>query len=227
MSPMPASALRLADLPTELPVFPLAGALLLPRTHLPLNIFEPRYLALVEDALGHGRLFGMIQPDPSQPDGPTGPALFAVGCLGRLIAFSETEDNRYLITLAGLIRFRVQAELAPVHGYRRVRADLAAFAADLAPPPPTPGIARAPLLAALRAYLAARGLSADWKALNALPEDRLIGTLSTLCPFAPTEKQALLEAPDEPARGETLLTLFALNAHTPPGNGAEKPPLVS
>jgi uncharacterized protein len=224
---MPAPGTHLADLPSEFAVFPLAGALLLPHTRLPLNIFEPRYLALVEDALGRGRLFGMIQPDPSHPDGPTGPALFAVGCLGRLIAFSETEDNRFLITLAGLIRFRVQAELPPERGYRRVRADFSPFAADLAPAANAAGIARAPLLAALRAYLAARGLGADWKALDSMPQGRLVDTLSTLCPFAPTEKQALLEAPDEPARGETLLVLLRLNAYTRLGDTAEKAPLAS
>ena len=224
---MPAPGARFADLPTEFSVFPLAGALLLPHTRLPLNIFEPRYLALVEDALGHGRLFGMIQPDPSHPDGPNGPALFAVGCLGRLIAFSETDDNRFLITLAGLIRFRVLAELPPERGYRLVHANFSSFAADLAPTPPTSGIARAPLLTALRAYLTARGLGADWKALDSMPEERLVGALSTLCPFAPTEKQALLEAPDEPARGETLLALLRLNAYTRPGDTAEKAPLAS
>ncbi len=223
---MPAPASSLADLATEFPVFPLAGALLLPRTRLPLNIFEPRYLALVEDALGHGRLFGMIQPDPSHPDGPTGPALFAIGCLGRLVAFSETDDNRFLITLAGLTRFRVRSELPPVRGYRRVHADLAPFAADLRPAAAAP-TARKPLLAALRAYLTARGLSADWKALDTMPDDRLVGTLSMLCPFAPTEKQALLEAPNEASRGETLLTLLKLNAYAPPGGTAEQTPLAS
>ncbi|HUA78283.1 MAG TPA: LON peptidase substrate-binding domain-containing protein [Acetobacteraceae bacterium] len=224
---MPVPVHSLTDLPAEFPVFPLPGALLLPRTRLPLNIFEPRYLALVEDALGRGRLFGMIQPNPSQPDGPTGPALFAIGCLGRVIAFSETEDNRYLITLAGLIRFRVQAELPLKRGYRCIRADLVPFGADLAPTRPASGIAREPLLAALRAYLTVRGLGADWKTLDSLPEDRLVGTLSTLCPFAPTEKQALLEAPDETARGETLLALLKLNAHAPAGGSAEKAPLAS
>jgi Lon protease-like protein len=223
---MPAFTPRLADLPTEFAVFPLAGALLLPHTRLPLNIFEPRYLAMVEDALGRGRFFGMIQPDPSHMDGPAGPALFAVGCLGRLIAFSETDDGRYLITLAGIIRFRVLAELPPERGYRRVRADLVPFAADLAAPSAL-SVAREPLLEALRAYLAARGLGADWKALESLPDEHLIGTLSTLCPFAPTEKQALLEASDERSRGETLLTLLKLNAYISPGRETEKTPLAS
>ncbi len=222
---MPAPV-RLASLPTEFAVFPLPGALLLPHARLPLNIFEPRYLALIEDSLGQGRLFGMIQPDPSHPELPSGPALFAIGCLGRITAFSETDDGHYLITLAGLLRFRVQDELAVTRGYRRVRADLASFAADLRTPEAAK-IERAPMLAALRAYLAARGLGADWKALEALPEERLVGTLSMLCPFAPTEKQALLEAPTEAARAETLLTLLKMNSYAPPGGGAEKTPLAS
>jgi len=217
---------RLASLPTEFAVFPLAGALLLPHARLPLNIFEPRYLALVEDSLGQGRLFGMIQPDPSHHEGPAGPALFGIGCLGRITAFSETDDGRYLITLAGLLRFRVQEELAALHGYRRVRADLACFAADLRAPEAAK-IDRATMLAALRAYLSARGLGADWKALDALPEDRLVGTLSMLCPFEPTEKQALLEAPTEATRAETLLTLLKMNAYPRPGGAPEKTPLAS
>jgi len=220
---MPAPTPRLIDLPTEFPVFPLAGALLLPHTRLPLNIFEPRYLAMVEDALGRGRFFGMIQPDLSRTEGPAG---FAIGCLGRLIAFNETDDGRYLITLAGVTRYRVLAELPPERGYRRVRADLAPFVADLAAPSES-AIAREPLLEALRAYLAARGLGADRKALESLPDEHLISTLSTLCPFAPTEKQALLEASDERSRGETLLALLKLNAYPSPGGETEKTPLVS
>ena len=122
---------RAEDLPSEFPVFPLAGALLLPRGKLPLNIFEPRYKALTEDSLGGGRMFGMIQPDATQPDGPTGPALFRIGCLGRLSSFSETEDGRYQITLTGVIRFAVVAELEERRGYRRVRGEVAAFLDDL------------------------------------------------------------------------------------------------
>src|SRR3954453_20848083 len=111
---------RPEDLPAEFPVFPLPGALLLPKGKLPLNIFEPRYKAMVEDALGLGRMFGMIQPDPTAPEGPTGPALFRVGCLGRLSEFSETGDGRYLITLSGIFRFAVPSEIDMRRGYRRV-----------------------------------------------------------------------------------------------------------
>src|ERR1700734_3434554 len=113
----------LQDLPSEFAVFPLAGALLLPGGKLPLNIFEPRYLAMTLDSLGAGRMFGMIQPEPNQPEVPNGPALYRVGCLGRVSSFSETEDGRLLITLSGLIRFTVDSELDMVRGYRRVRAD--------------------------------------------------------------------------------------------------------
>ena len=123
---------RREDLPEVFPIFPLAGALLLPRGRLPLNIFEPRYLALTEDSLAAGRMFGMIQPDLARPEGPSGPATFRVGCLGRLSSFSETDDGRYLISLAGLIRFRVAEEKEMRRGYRRIRADYAGFEDDLA-----------------------------------------------------------------------------------------------
>jgi Lon protease-like protein len=150
------------DLPTQFPVFPLPGALLLPHGKLPLNIFEPRYLAMTEDALGAGRMFGMIQPSPRVPEGPTGPGLYRIGCLGRLVSFSETGDGRYLITLLGLARFAVAAELPMRRGYRRVRADFSGFTADLAPTRDEDrAIERAVLLQALRAYFTHRGIEAD------------------------------------------------------------------
>lgn len=223
---MPARTEHPATLPSEFAIFPLAGALLLPHARLPLNIFEPRYRAMVEDALGEGRIFGMIQPDPSHADLPTGPALFAVGCLGRITAFSETDDGRYLITLTGLCRFRLEQEIGMRRGYRRVRADLAPFAQDLRNPEAVK-IEREPILAALKSYLAARHLGADWKALEALPEERVVDALCMLCPLPPTEKQALLEAPTEVARAETLLTLLRMDAYAQPGGSTEKTPLVS
>jgi Lon protease-like protein len=130
---------RLADLPTEIAVFPLTGALLLPRGRLPLNIFEPRYLAMTMDALGQGRLFGMVQPDARGKSGSQGPGLYRIGCLGRLSSFSETDDGRLLITLIGVTRFRIAEELPLAQGgYRRVRADYTDFVTDLleADPPP-------------------------------------------------------------------------------------------
>ena len=154
---MPAFEPRPEDLPRDFPVFPLPGALLLPRGKLPLNIFEPRYLAMTEDALGAGRVFGMIQPDPRLPEGPNGPGLYRVGCLGRLVSFSETDDGRYLITLLGLSRFAVSEELPMRRGYRRVQADFSPFLADLAAvADAAAGYDRAALLQALRAYFGRR-----------------------------------------------------------------------
>ena len=210
---------RLDVLPTEFPVFPLTGALLLPRGKLPLNIFEPRYLALVEDALGQGRIFGMIQPDPQKPAGPTGPGLYRIGCLGRLSSFSETEDGRYLITLTGLCRFAVAGEREMRRGYRRVQADLAPFAHDFEAPAELPGFDRPGLITALRGYFLRRGFDANWDAIGKMADDQLIITLSMVCPFDPAEKQALLEAADEPERARTLRTLLEIDTHqtTEPG----------
>lgn len=209
---MGAAPPRPEELPDCFPVFPLAGALLLPRGRLPLHIFEPRYLALTDDALAGGRMFGMIQPDPRRPAGRTGPGLYRVGCLGRIAAFSETEDGRYLITLAGLIRFAVVEELPLRRGYRRVRAVLAHFAADLAPPPAEACCDRAALLAALRGYFAQRNIEANWTAIAGMAEEALITTLAMACPFDPAEKQALLEAATAAERAAALHTLLAIDA---------------
>ena len=205
--------MALADLPAEFPVFPLGGALLLPGGKLPLNIFEKRYLRMVDDALASGRVIGMIQPDESRRDGPSGPALYRVGCLGRLSSFSETDDGRYLITLTGLIRFGVHVELEVVRGYRRVRADLVRFKADLE----SGGAAivdREGVLAALRAYFTTHGFDANWEAIAEMPDQALVNTLSMVCPFEPPEKQALLEAATDGERAQTLLTLLQMGAHT-------------
>jgi uncharacterized protein len=210
----------LEELPAALPIFPLTGALLLPRGRLPLNIFEPRYLALTEDALGAGRMFGMIQPDSVAPPLPAGPALTRVGCLGRICSFSETEDGRYLITMAGLIRFAVGEELAPRRGYRVVRPDYAAFAADLDPAPPGSGFDRPTLLAALRPYFAHCGIEPNWEAIEAMADDTLVTTLSMACPFAPAEKQALLEAATPAERAAVLLALLRIDAHAPEADTA-------
>jgi Lon protease-like protein len=204
---------RLEDLPASIPVFPLAGALLLPGGRLPLNIFEPRYVAMIEDALGHGRVFGMIQPDPHRSRGPTGPAIYRIGCLGRLSAFSETDDGRFLITLTGLIRFTVVEELAPCHGYRRVRADLTGFAGDLAPPPPSGHFDRPALLADLHGYFARQGIEANWEAIDQMDDTVLVTTLCMVCPFDVPERQALLEAPAPADRAASLRALLAFDAH--------------
>ncbi len=207
------SAPRLAELPTEFPVFPLAGALLLPMGKLPLNIFERRYVAMIEDALASGRVIGMVQPDDTRPPTPTGPALFRIGCLGRLSSFSETDDGRYLVTLTGLTRFVIGVELELSRGYRRVRADLTRFRADLDHGGPAAAIDREELVQALRAYFTARGFDANWDTINDMPDDALVVTLAMVCPFDPAEKQALLEAPGLTDRAATLLTLLQMGAH--------------
>lgn len=199
-------------LPTEFPVFPLHGALLLPHGKLPLNIFEKRYLAMVEDALAGQRIFGMIQPDVRQRDGATGPALFGVGCLGRLSSFSETEDGRYLIAVNGIIRFDVVNELELRRGYRRLVGDYSRFADDMDAPSDTM-TQRATLLAALRAYFTANGFDANWEAIDGMKSAELVTTLCMVCPFGPVEKQALLEAPTLAVRIETLMTLLQMGTH--------------
>jgi Lon protease-like protein len=220
---MPLPPPRPDDLPTEFPVFPLAGALLLPRGRLPLNIFERRYLAMVEDSLGAGRLFGLIQPDPHRPESESGPGLYRVGCLGRLSSFSETDDGRYLITLTGLIRFAVAGELAMGRGYRRVRAVFSSYLTDLEITSGPVDIEREPLLAALRGYFVRRNFEANWDAVRRMPDDALVTTLSMICPFEPAEKQALLEAATDADRAATLLALLQMGAaetDLPPGRQA-------
>lgn len=210
---------RLDSLPTEFAIFPLPGALLLPGGKLPLNIFERRYLAMFEDCLSAGRVIGMIQPDELRPATPSGPALYKVGCLGRLSSFSETDDGRMLVTLTGLIRFTVKVELEMRHGYRRVRADLARFRGDLDEGSDrgqsgTSDLDRSALIDALRAYFTARGFDANWEAIDEMPDDTLVSTLSMICPFDPAEKQALLEAMGTAERTDTLITLLRMGAHT-------------
>ncbi|WP_048862138.1 LON peptidase substrate-binding domain-containing protein [Acidisphaera rubrifaciens] len=209
-----------SGLPRVFPVFPLTGALLLPQGKLPLNIFEPRYLAMVEDALAQGRMFGMIQPDPALPRGETGPGLYTVGCLGRLSSFSETEDGRYLITLTGIARFRVTKEVAMQRGYRRVEAVYDGFEDDLAPDMDALPVPRADLVAALRGYFDRAGLEANWDAVSHMPDETLVTTLCMVCPFSPPEKQALLEAPGAADRAHALYALLRMGGHDSPGGAA-------
>lgn len=206
---------RPEDLPAEFAVFPLPGALLLPRGKLPLNIFEPRYKAMVEDALGLGRMFAMIQPDPKLPEGATGPGLFQIGCLGRLSSFSETDDGRFLITLTGVARFRIQREVDMRRGYRRVVGDYAPFLGDLDLSVRDLGLDRDALLAALKVYFAQRGVDANWDAIHRMDDETLVVTLGMACPFEPAEKQALLEADGAGDRAAILLALLQMGAAGP------------
>jgi Lon protease-like protein len=220
---MPAFHPSFDALPTEIPVFPLPGALLLPQGRLPLNIFESRYLSMVTDALGAGRMFGMIQPRPDGPRTANGPGLYGVGCLGRLTSFAETEDGRFLITLTGVIRFGLVEEIAMRRGYRRVRADYAPWRTDLDTEAPPPSLDRAALLHASCAYFRARGIEVNYDAVEKAADAMLVTTLSMVCPFEVREKQALLEAPDTSERARMLVALLQMGAHgrgaTPPGGG--------
>src|SRR5580704_11747573 len=202
---------RFEDMPSEFAVFPLPGVLLLPRGWLPLNIFEQRYLAMTEDALSQGRMFGMIQPDPALPDTANGPSLYRVGCLGRLSSFSETDDGRLLITLTGLARFSIASEIDMRRGYRRVIGDFSRYRLDMNEPEDTP-IDRDGILDALRGYFARRSIEPNWDAINRLTDDGLVVTLAMVCPFEPIEKQALLEAPGDAERADTLLALLRMGA---------------
>jgi Lon protease-like protein len=196
---------KIAELPETIPVFPLSGVLLLPRGQLPLNVFEPRYLTMVDATLSGGRIIGMIQP--SEPEEKTlKPALSQVGCAGRLTSYREADDGRYLITLTGICRFRVAEELGVETPFRQVRAHYADFAADLSQPEDG-DFQRDRLIAALKAYLSRRDLKADWQSVTSAPGETLVNALSMLCPFEPAEKQALLEARDW---GERVAILVAL-----------------
>ena len=195
----------ISELPTAIPIFPLAGALLLPRTDLPLNIFEPRYLAMIEQAMAHDRLIGMIQP---QPGGAVDvPALVKVGCLGRITSYSETNDDRLFITLTGICRFVVRAEIQVTTPYRQIEADYSGFAADLVGDNVSRSDDRDAVIAAFRQYLEANNMGANWDEVEQIPTELLVNTLSQLAPYPAPEKQALLEARDLQARADMLIAL--------------------
>ncbi|MFO8126707.1 LON peptidase substrate-binding domain-containing protein [Yoonia sp.] len=205
------------DLPDTIPVFPLPGALLLPRARLPLHVFEPRYLAMLDDVLKtSSRLIGMVQPYDT-PNG--GGRLHSIGCAGKVTAFSETEDGRYMITLSGASRFRIMEEVEGFTPYRRCKVNWQGFDRDLGPTEKDDSFDREKFMDALGRFLVDQGLSTDWESLGEAEDELLINSLSMLCPFAPEDKQALLEAPSLTTRRETLMTLieFALRG----GSGEE------
>ncbi|MBN8293351.1 LON peptidase substrate-binding domain-containing protein [Rhodobacter sp. NTK016B] len=211
--------LTATDLPDTLALFPLPGALLLPRAKLPLHIFEPRYLQMIEDCMAtQHRLIGMIQPRPTPSGG--GERLHVIGCAGRLTAMSETEDGRYMITLTGVSRFRILAEQTDTAmPYRQARVDWSDFASDLGHAERDPALDRDGFMALLNRYFEAMSLSTEWDSLKEAEDELLINALAMLCPFPPEERQALLEAPSLTTRRETLVTLmeFAMRG----GRGAE------
>lgn len=210
------------DLPEVIPVFPLPGVLLLPHGHLPLNIFEPRYLNMVEDAMCSGRMLAMIQTRAEEANPvPEGAEIFTMGCVGRIVSFVESGRGNYLITLAGLSRFRVIEELKPMHGYRRVRARYDEFGNDLAEDS-APLEDRGRLLEAMLDFFDAQDMEGDWSELEKAPDSLLVNSLAMICPFEPQEKQALLECTDTRARGALLTTLLEMASHEgdmPPSGG--------
>ncbi len=210
----------LADLPGTIPVFPLPGALLLPRARLPLNIFEPRYLAMLDDTLrSDDRLIGMIQPQVV-PEGRENSQLHKIGCAGRLTSFQETDDGRYMITLTGVSRFRIAQEVEGFSPYRRADVEWASFERDLGRREVDDEFDRPAFLTVLKRYFEAAQLASDWDSLKEADEELLVNSLSMLCPFDPEEKQALLEAPTLGNRRETLVTLmeFALRGGSEDGS---------
>jgi Lon protease-like protein len=202
--------LRPQDLPETLPVFPLTGVLLLPGSQLPLNIFEPRYLAMFDDALAGNRLIGMIQPSFGEIRDEAGQAhvqaLCQVGCAGRITSFAEMEDGRYIVSLTGICRFRLFDEVPLAKkGYRSFK--IAPFATDLTGPDDEAQVDRDALLAAFKAYLDANKLEADWESVERASNVTLVNSMAMMSPYGPAEKQALLEAPDLKTRAETLIAI--------------------
>jgi Lon protease-like protein len=206
---------NVADLPKELPLFPLRGAILLPRATLTLNVFEPRYLALVDHALAGDRLIGMVQPAPEagnveSPAGKTFPVR-RVGCAGRVSAFTESEDGRVVISLAGIARFAIVSDLESAMPFRKARVDFAPYAADFVAGHGEDKVDRPRLIATLRSYLTANNLHADWDRIDNAGTERLVNMLSILSPYGPEEKQCLLEAADLRSRAEALVALAEMD----------------
>ena len=196
------------DLTDVIPVFPLPGALLLPRGQMPLNIFEPRYVAMVDDALlsGH-RLIGMIQPESADPTADMKPSLYKIGCVGRITQIAETGDGRYLLQLTGIVRFRIEEELTVSTPYRQCRVLYAPFTDDFTARKGENEVDRESLLRALSNFLKANELKADWEGIENAPNEALVNALAMMSPYGAAEKQALLEAPDLKTRAEILVAV--------------------
>jgi uncharacterized protein len=218
-------------LPETLPIFPLSGVLLLPGGKLPLNVFEPRYLAMVFDALAGHRMIGMVQP--RQPGGFAGdglpsddgnrPGVHDIGCAGRIVSFSETEDGRLLLALSGVCRFRIGRELEPAQGgYRRVSALFSPYRGDLDRDEESVSLDRERLMAGLAAFFRGRNLSTDWDAVKKAADGNLVNSLAMVLPFGPAEKQALLEAADTTARAKLLVALLEMTAFAAPSEDAPR-----
>jgi Lon protease-like protein len=202
-----------ADLPEVIPVFPLSGALLLPRGQMPLNIFEPRYLAMVDDSLRDGhRLIGMIQPDVAHsPKDSDKPALFRIGCVGRITQLAESGDGRYILELTGVSRFKVVEELEVLTAYRQCKVDFFAFVDDFTARLGEDQVDREALLSVLADFLKANNLKVDWEGVESAPNEALVNALAMMSPYGPAEKQAMLEAPDLKTRAEILIAVTEMD----------------
>jgi uncharacterized protein len=197
-----------AELPEIIPVFPLPGALLLPRGQMPLNIFEPRYLAMVDDCLRDGhRLIGMIQPDAKHSTDEERPKLFRTGCVGRITQLAESGDGRYILELTGISRFKVEEEITALTPYRQCKVDYFPFVDDFTPRKGEEEVDRAALLEALTDFLKANNLTVDWEGIERAPNEALVNALAMMSPYGVAEKQAMLEAPDLKTRAEILIAV--------------------
>ncbi len=204
------SYVKATDFPEVVPVFPLASALLLPGGQMPLNIFEPRYIAMVDAAMAGARIIGMVQPAFTEGnESKVSPELCSIGCLGRITQFAEIEDGRYHISLTGISRFRIDAEVMSGTAFRQCR--ILPFTADLEPDTGAEAVNRAELLRAFRSYLEANGMDADWEGVNRASTAILVNALSMMSPYGPAEKQALLEAPDLKTRADTLIAITEIS----------------
>ena len=201
-----------ADLPKVVSIFPLAGALLLPRGQMPLNIFEPRYLELVDDCLRDGhRLIGMIQPDTRNPGSDAKPNVYRIGCVGRITQIAETGDGRYLMQLTGVARFRIEEELTVATAYRQCQVTYVPFADDFVARKGEEVVDRKAVLGALSAFLKANKLKADWEGIENAPNEALVNALAMMSPYGAAEKQAMLEAPDLKTRAEILVAVTEMD----------------
>jgi uncharacterized protein len=208
------------DLPAIIPVFPLPAALLLPRADMPLNIFEPRYVAMIDAALAGDRVIGMIQPDETRAPCTLGPSLCGVGCAGRITTLSETGDGRYMVTLTGVARFAVIEEVMAPTLFRQCRVTAVPYAGDFSPQCEE-AVDRVAVIKTFRAYLDAHNLEADWESVHRATNETLINALAMMAPFGTAEKQALLEAPDLRTRAETLVALTEMALAREPGGSGQ------
>ena len=212
------------EMPGVIPVFPLPGALLLPRGQMPLNIFEPRYLAMVDDSLRDGhRLIGMIQPDVAHSSAGEKPPLYKIGCVGRITQLAESGDGRYLIELTGVARFLIEEELKVATQYRQCRVTYAPFADDFIARKGEEQVDRKALLETLSSFLKANNLKTDWQGVESAPNEALVNALAMMSPYGTPEKQALLEAPDLKSRAEILVAVTEMELAKKTAGGGEPP----